>query len=224
MFDIGDRTTFEHLDYWKNLVFEAPNSHNHRVGDVNHVNHVNQKQQLPLLCILGCKGDKDTRDISITSKEIEEKAAQWNNCPWWIISTRKSIPLVGSQSCECEYLARENPVSGEMTLHVPNRLNLVEKLRKYTPREQLYTVFSQMALLFDRYIQDFIQIHGRSNVCNETCSLGTFVETSNPPFHLNDVSVKNNKPLHLVDIPFSDDIEESVYIMDSKNTKNKCCN
>jgi len=191
VFDICDRTTFDHLDYWKGLAFEVPH-------DCSHSDH------LPMICILACKAEKDVREHAVTSKEIEEKANGWS-CPWWRVSTKGSIPFVGTP---CQYIAQEHPVSGELKLVIPNRLNPAEKFRKISPREQMFTVFSAMANRFDQYIREYIKRWGSSQVCKETCSLGTFTK-------------KGGLPLHLVDIPLDDSGHD--IILTKSNNLNKCC-
>jgi GTPase SAR1 family protein len=73
VFDVGDRTTWNHVDYWRDLAIKYCDSH-----------------ILPLFALIGCQADKENHAVG--GLEMAEKADQWK-CPWWKISTTTQLQL-----------------------------------------------------------------------------------------------------------------------------------
>ena len=174
VFDVGDSTTWNHVDYWRDLALEhAKTTFTSSVAVDSSV----KEEILPLICLVGCQADKPLDSHAVTENEISEKAAQWN-CPWWKVSTRSPLKLEGtSPHClvsmptaigaggdggKMMRLA-ENPQAKSVWSHF-----LKSSPRLMNPREQMFTVFSHMVVEFHHFARRV----GYAKLNYETCSLG----------------------------------------------------
>jgi small GTP-binding protein len=165
MFDVGDQTTWKHVDHWRDLALKQAE-----------ITFKNDNDTLPLICLVGCQADKENHAVSV--EEIEKKAAEWK-CPWWKVSTRKSLKLqgtlphvllsqdlVGSASAAKAIRLVENP---HLKSVWASFLHFTETL---TPKEQILAVFGHMAVEFHRLARRV----GYNTLNYETCSLGPVPE------------------------------------------------
>jgi GTPase SAR1 family protein len=160
VFDVGDSTTWKHVDYWRDLALD-------QAGQVfEKLESPAKTATLPLICLVGCQADKD--DQAVSEKEIEKKATDWS-CPWWKVSTRSSLELEGTpphlfaETGE-DGITRlvENPQAKSVWSH------FLKAPRSLSPKEQMFTVFGHMAVEFHR----FARLIDQRKLNYETCSLG----------------------------------------------------
>jgi len=145
VFDVTDRTTWEHVDYWRNLAIDEAK----HAGDT-----------LPLCCLVGCQTDK--AEHVVTLDEMKEKARLWNECPYWKVSTRESCLLEGS-------VVEFFPSDGEVFQRREARRSWWKSDTPMAPRDQMLTIFGEMVVRF----HTLLMARGLDQFRPETCSLGT---------------------------------------------------
>lgn len=184
VFDVGDRTTWEHVDYWRQMALEnAQKVFPTSVGGVgsNKEEKEAEKEILPLFCLVGCQADKQHR--AMTVEEIEAKAAEWK-CPWYVVSTRARLKLQGTTP---HVVASSTAEKGEEESEKENVTLVVNAAASsvwsnwlrwshavMTPQEQMFTVFGHMAVEFHRFVHRV----GVENLSHETCSLAAPISDS----------------------------------------------
>lgn len=184
MFDVSDRTTWDHVDYWRNLALDH--------AELDHLD-------LPVVGLVGCKADQINHVVS--EAEIQAKATEWGNCPWWIVSnvmSQRSLPgSLGTDFTMARYDEAEN------TTHMAGKsmwtpfYNLAAPL---SPKAQASMVVAELVKRFHHRLL----IMDQTTLPHDTCSLGHFADRV-------DLGLASNHD--------DDDQENSI----RRRGKNDCC-